>query len=264
MISFDYSQMFPKDHFYSYFTNPLVPIVSVVLYLLFSNIVFNGIKNLFGLTPKGPVIQSITILHSAFLAIYSGWTFYHSFNIVGKHILEHGFVNALCDTDNVLWNQIGWWMTHFYISKYYEFIDTWIVLLKGRTPIFLQTYHHAGIVILMWGFIVTRNTSGVVILVLNSFIHTLMYTYYTLSAFGYSSPLKHYLTQAQMIQFVTGIGMTAALYFFDGCLNQGQTFVLASVQLYAVGLIYLFAMFYIKSYSKKGSKSKDNKEPKDD
>jgi hypothetical protein len=55
----------------------------------------------------------------------------------------------------------------------YEFIDTWIVLLKGRTPIFLQTYHHAGIAIIMWGFEVTANTCGITILALNSFIHTI-------------------------------------------------------------------------------------------
>ena len=33
-----------------------------------------------------------------------------------------------------------------------------IVVLKGKEPMFLQTYHHAGIVILMWGFVVTNNT----------------------------------------------------------------------------------------------------------
>ncbi|RYH20089.1 hypothetical protein EON65_24655 [archaeon] len=71
---------------------------------------------------------------------------------------------------------------------------------------FLQTYHHAGVVFIMWGAVVTQSAAvGGIIICLNSFIHTLMYTYYTLAAFGYSSPLKHYLTSAQMIQFLIGI-----------------------------------------------------------
>jgi hypothetical protein len=179
--------------------------------------------------------------------------------IVRDHITVHGYLASFCDTDNQLWSKIGWWMTHFYISKYYEFIDTWIVLLKGRTPIFLQTYHHAGIAIIMWGFVVTANTCGITILVLNSFIHTIMYTYYTLAAFGYSSPLKHYLTQAQLIQFLTGIGITFLLYFYDSCLNNAQTVMLMAVHIYAVGLIYLFSLFYIESYTKKGKDGKDSK-----
>ncbi|RYG96121.1 hypothetical protein EON65_54900 [archaeon] len=81
-----------------------------------------------------------------------------------------------------------------------------IILLKGREPIFLQTFHHAGVVFSLWGAVVTQSSAvGAVTICLNSFIHTLMYTYYTLAAFGYSSPLKHYLTTAQMTQFLIGI-----------------------------------------------------------
>jgi hypothetical protein len=127
-----------------------------------------------------------------------------------------------------------------------------IVLLKGREPIFLQTYHHAGIVILMWGFVVTANTCGGLITTsFNAFIHTLMYTYYTFAALGYSSPLKHYLTQAQMIQFVVGILLTFPTLFMAGCVNQAQSFVIITIQVYAVVLIALFYQFYVNSYKKK-------------
>ena len=32
----------------------------------------------------------------------------------------------------------------FYFSKYYEYLDTWLVRAKGRQPIYLQKYHHIG------------------------------------------------------------------------------------------------------------------------
>lgn len=256
MITFDYSTLFEKDHFFSYFTHPAVPFGAVVLYLLLSNVVFSSIRSIFNLQPKGPVVQSITIIHSFILAVYSGWTFYNSFGIVYNHFQEHGIINSMCDFDNSLWTKIGWWVTHFYISKFYEFIDTWIILLKGRNPMFLQTYHHAGIVILLWGLVVTANPCGFVMLVLNSFIHTIMYTYYTFAAIGYSSPLKHYLTQAQLLQFIFGIAITFPLHFREKCISQSQKFVLAGVHAYVGVLIVLFGIFYIESYTKKGKDSK--------
>jgi hypothetical protein len=180
-VNFDYKSLFAEDDFYGYFTNPIVPFLSVALYLLLSNVVFSTIRDIFGLESRGFVVQTITRLHSLILAVYSGWTCYYSWGIVVPYMKTHGFWASMCDVDNQLWDgsNLGWWITHFYISKYYEFIDTWIVLLKNRKPMFLQVYHHAGIVILMWAFVVTKATGGgLVLLCLNSGIHTIMYTYY--------------------------------------------------------------------------------------
>jgi len=182
--------------------------------------------------------------------------------MVFPYIWRNGLYPSLCDVNGELWHGLGFgfWVTHFYLSKYYEFIDTWIVLLKGRDALFLQTYRRAGIVILMWGFVVTANTcGGLVTTVFNSFIHTLMYTYYTLAAFGYSSPLKHYLTQAQMVQFVMGITLTLGPHFIPGCVNQAQSLVMAVIQLYALVLIGLFYQFYVNSYKTKKTDAADPK-----
>eukprot|EP01031_Cornospumella_fuschlensis_P040809 gene40809-49770_t len=80
-----------------------------------------------------------------------------------------------------------------------------------------------------------------------------MYTYYTLAAFGYSSPLKHYLTSAQMIQFLIGISLVTLAYPTS---TPAQVVVIVSVQLYTVYLTYLFYQFYQESY---GKKKKDGK-----
>ena len=153
------------------------------------------------------------------------------------------------------------WATHFYISKIYEFIDTFIIILKGRKPSFLQTFHHAGIVLLMWGFTVTSNSVVAIIVCFNSFIHFLMYTYYVLAAFGYKSPLKKYLTSAQIGQFLVGVGISLPFQFIPNCQSPMGSLVLLVAQIYTATLVVLFSFFFLASYktpapSKPAEKSK--------
>jgi GNS1/SUR4 family len=63
-----------------------------------------------------------------------------------------------CDQDGTFWNEggLGAWATAFYISKYYEFVDTWILIAKGKDASFLQVYHHAGIAFIFWAAVASR------------------------------------------------------------------------------------------------------------
>ena len=122
---------------------------------------------------------------------------------------------------------------------------------------FLQTFHHAGIVLMSWSFVVTQNTgSGAILLAFNSFIHSLMYTYYVFAAFGFNSSLKKYLTQAQLAQFIFGGMLTVRTHFIDGCINPAQSITNNGIQIYLVILTGLFYSFYVASYTKK-SKNKE-------
>ena len=81
---------------------------------------------------------------------------------------------------------------------------------------------------------------------------TLMYTYYTFAAFGYSSPLKHYLTQMQITQFIVGLRTTVPIHFMTGADGKPRlTLSLWTIEIYAVVLIVLFAQFYASAYGKK-------------
>eukprot|EP01031_Cornospumella_fuschlensis_P034786 gene34786-42127_t len=119
---FDYKQLFPGSdavsQFYSLFTDPTMPVVAVFLYLTVSKALFDGIRKAFNLQPKGPVVQGITIVHSALLAVYSGWSCYHSWRIMVPYVMKHGFVNAIRDVSGDLWHvqDMQFWVTHFYIS----------------------------------------------------------------------------------------------------------------------------------------------------
>ncbi|KAB2577583.1 putative fatty acid elongation protein 3 [Lasiodiplodia theobromae] len=115
-----------------------------------------------------------------------------------------------------MWNEglafWGWW---FYLSKFYEVLDTVIILAKGKRSSTLQTYHHAGAMLCMWAGIRFMSAPIWMFVFINSGIHALMYTYYTVSALGVRvpQPIKRTLTTMQIAQFVIGANF-AALHLF--------------------------------------------------
>merc|ERR1719491_1647128 len=102
----------------------------------------------------------------------------------------------------------------FYASKIWDFWDTIFIVLgkKWKQLSFLHVYHHSTIFHFYW-INVKVNYDGDVFLtiLLNGFIHTVMYTYYFICMHtkvpetGKSLPIwwKSSLTSLQMIQFVT-------------------------------------------------------------
>ena len=77
-----------------------------------------------------------------------------------------------------IWNEglafYGWL---FYVSKFYEVVDTLIVLAKGKNSSFLQTYHHAGAMLCMWAGIRYMSPPIWMFVLINSGIHGLMVRY---------------------------------------------------------------------------------------
>ena len=74
-----------------------------------------------------------------------------------------------------IWNEglafYGWL---FYISKFYEVMDTAIILIKGKTSSELQTFHHAGAMLCMWAGIRYMSPPIWMFVFINSFLHTFM------------------------------------------------------------------------------------------
>ena len=74
-----------------------------------------------------------------------------------------------------IWNEglafYGWL---FYISKFYEVVDTMIVIAKGKSSSFLQTFHHAGAMMSMWAGIRYMSPPIWMFVQVNSGVHSLM------------------------------------------------------------------------------------------
>lgn len=74
-----------------------------------------------------------------------------------------------------IWNEglafYGWL---FYVSKFYEIVDTFIVLAKGKKSSLLQTFHHAGAMMCMWAGIRYMSPPIWMFVLINSGLHALM------------------------------------------------------------------------------------------
>ena len=94
---------------------------------------------------------------------------------------------------------------------------------------------------------------------LNSGIHTVMYFYYGLSAFGPSIQKylwwKKYLTTLQLVQFIL-VMLHGLMNFIHSC-EFPRSFIVLNVS-QAVLFFYLFLSFYRKSYKKSNLPSKLN------
>eukprot|EP00316_Scyphosphaera_apsteinii_P012698 CAMPEP_0119339832 /NCGR_PEP_ID=MMETSP1333-20130426/99165_1 /TAXON_ID=418940 /ORGANISM="Scyphosphaera apsteinii, Strain RCC1455" /LENGTH=219 /DNA_ID=CAMNT_0007351445 /DNA_START=267 /DNA_END=926 /DNA_ORIENTATION=- len=152
---------------------------------------------------------------------------------------------------------VATWALIFYVSKYYELVDTWILVLKnsdGRyQPSLLQKYHHSGVVLMIWLGMLTQANGGIWGITLNASIHVLMYSYYAAATLGFKSPLAKVLTNMQMAQFVIG-GMLQSsflLYGYDECpaSTPGMLLLLWLVLGYLVGLLLLFSRMHRKKYA---------------
>ncbi|XP_074648260.1 very long chain fatty acid elongase 4-like [Tubulanus polymorphus] len=151
-----------------------------------------------------------------------------------------------------------WW---FFFSKFIELFDTIFMILRGKTNqlSFLHVYHHSTIIPNYW--LAVRFAPGgqaFFAMLLNSFVHVLMYTYYGLSALGPEMRKylwwKKYMTRIQLVQFCLFFTHGAYNYFLTDCDFPAGLNLLVLV--YSTSLIVLFMNFYIREYIHKQNEKK--------
>jgi hypothetical protein len=149
----------------------------------------------------------LVLLHNIFLAIYSAWTLASlcfvlwncwpsmsdpnfvarvanticqitpasELGYIGNPKLLGSMPETFMDHSKYIWSAgVGYLSWVFYISKFYEVVDTFVILAKGKQSSFLQTYHHAGVMLCMWAGVRYASPPALVGIVFNSAIHTLM------------------------------------------------------------------------------------------
>ena len=183
----------------------------------------------------------LSVIHNGLLVAFSAWTFVSLSQILYNDGIvfqsNYYFQNPCFDTVIYL----------FYVSKYYEFIDTFLLYLNGKSPIFLQKYHHIGAVI-CWHFCYVYKVEGIwIATTLNSFVHMIMYSYYLgcLLKINQFRFIKKYITALQLCQLIP---QPICLYLYNTDENYN---ILLFFTFYSIGLIILFGMFYYDAYIKR-------------
>jgi elongation of very long chain fatty acids protein 4 len=92
---------------------------------------------------------------------------------------------------------------------------------------------------------------------LNSWIHVMMYSYYTLSLLKFPCPWKRSITQAQLLQFMSVVVYTVFSTYFvyrEGK-AEAKHYACYFVQTFEmVSMLYLFSLFYSKAYKRRQMK----------
>jgi hypothetical protein len=231
---------------------------SMVAMLVFYNVskpIFKALPKVITPNHSSLLIVFIAVYNFA-LTVFSGVVAYNSWPIVVQHYRTYGLFETYCAPHGALWQESGFgaWAFIFYISKYYEFIDTWILVLKGKEPSFLQIYHHTGIAFCMWVGVLAQSSWLKYVVLFNSVIHTLMYTYFFVNTIHpqYQIKAARRLTSAQIGQFFIGIMLSLRiLYMGDECDTAASRFGLACMQVYCYGLVALFMAFAKRKYKQK-------------
>ncbi|BFG15019.1 hypothetical protein CerSpe_012930 [Prunus speciosa] len=149
------------------------------------------------------------------------------------------------------------WAYIFYLSKIYEFVDTFLIILSGSLHrlTFLHVYHHTMVLVMCYIWLHTSQSLFPAVIAANATVHVVMYTYYLLAALGVRPKWKRRVTEFQIFQFMSSfVGLVWMLiYHFNGsgcCGIWGWCFNI----FFYVSLLAMFMDFHAKSY---GSSKKD-------
>ncbi|KAJ1030466.1 hypothetical protein NDA16_001375 [Ustilago loliicola] len=208
--------------------SPWVPLLTGVVYLFATHATNHrfrpGKPKPADLVKQSYGLSQTVLGHNILLAAYSGWTFFHAFTRIVSYLFNGaaaggvaGITNAYCTVPiaDASFAGLGIYVWLFYISKYYEIIDSVILILKGKPVSNLQSYHHAGAILCMWAAYRYSAPAVFIFLLFNSLVHTLMYTYYSMTAMKlpFTGGLKRSMTTIQITQLVVGCGLAASYGF---------------------------------------------------
>lgn len=147
----------------------------------------------------------------------------------------------------------------YYINmffKMWEFVDTFLLVLRKKPVAFLHAYHHAATLFLTWSQMVEHSAPQWVPIALNLWVHVLMYYYYAMSALRIRVWWKKYLTTLQIAQFIVdviAIGYAYATFIRAG-FDPNVCYGTSRGALIGLGILIsyllLFVRFYVQTYSK--------------
>ena len=223
-------------------TTHIAPIVGIAGYLLYPK----------ELRIDPSLLHGISVIHNRILIMFSGWTFLSLSQILYNDgiVFQSNYYFQNPQFETIIY--------YFYLSKYYEFFDTFLLYLNNKTPLLLQKYHHIGAVI-SWHLMYVYKVDVVwMATLLNSFVHFIMYSYYLgcLMKINQVRFVKQYITSLQLCQFFI---LYVNFYFYRPPVETWfNYYIIIFFASYVVGIIGLFGKFYYHSYLKHGNIEKTN------
>ncbi|CAG7830397.1 unnamed protein product [Allacma fusca] len=162
----------------------------------------------------------------------------------------NGIYSIICEHDAHNY-ATAFWGLMFALSKFVELGDTVFIVLRKQRLIFLHWYHHITVLLLSWFGYEFADTFAH-LYVVNTFVHSFMYTYYALRALKIKIPRRvaMLMTILQISQMVLYCFVNLYSLFEIG---QGRPCNREASFLYGILLIIasyfvLFVNFFVRAY----------------
>ena len=222
---------------------PKYMLCSIFLYLFFINLFY---KHNFHFK----YTKSLLFVHNVISIISSTYIFVGT--IKELYINNYSIYGNELDTTHT---ELTYYMWMFHMTKYYEFMDTLIMVIRNsyRQITFLHIYHHISTVLYTW-YMLYDHPGGDFYLgpLLNSWVHIWMYTYYMLACMMSKENRKNYLwwsqylTKMQIVQFV--INITHSVYSLMYSPYDTPLYIVGFIN--QLSFVVLFGHFYYQKYKK--------------
>eukprot|EP00850_Spirogloea_muscicola_P008118 SM000042S15385 [mRNA] locus=s42:656320:657313:- [translate_table: standard] len=153
--------------------------------------------------------------------------------------------------------RIYFWSYAYYLSKYYELLDTALLLLRAKPLTLLHVYHHALVLVMCYLWLDDQQSLQTIALLTNTGIHVVMYFYYFLHCLGRPPPWRKLVTNLQIVQFVFSFAVSIPFLYLhvtqrEGC--SGFYSWLFNVA-FNFTLLLLFVRFHRQQYAGRRAKN---------
>jgi len=230
-------------------TNPAVPVVSVVAYLLFC---YFGQKYMADKKPFD--LRYPLAAWNALLSLFSFIGMCRTVPYLLGQLISMPYEATVCTDPRYSYGvgPVGLWTMLFILSKVPELVDTVFIVLRKRELIFLHWYHHVTVLLYCWHAYSTLAGTGLYFTAMNFSVHALMYGYFCLQALKMvpKSFPAYLITISQILQMFIGTGVCISAWYYHvsgkTCHNDFQNLVAAGI-MYG-SYLYLFVAFAVKRF----------------
>jgi len=200
----------------------------------------------------------LTMPQNFIMCIYSLYAFLGMFETLWRNWTLNGssLFMLVCDPKHDMMVDMDYWMYTFYLSKYFEYFDSIVLILKGKALVppgnagyLLHIYHHsitANIVWIGWRRDFTVAWVGPVT---NTFVHFFMYGYYLLVELKLLDKKYggRFITPIQLLQFVLCLSLSVYESIFPAKCNSLE---MSTVLWLWANYVIFFLFFYENIFSK--------------
>jgi len=237
-----------------------IPLVAVSLYLVMIPLLRAHVAKVGKYNTR-----SVALAWNLGLSIFSMVGLAACAPVMLSSLLDSGSDFTICA--NASWYGHGWhglWVALFIYSKFFELVDTALLLLSARPVILLHWWHHLTVLLYCWHSYATRSGTGLWYASMNYGVHSVMYAYFgatqhSKAARDYCKPYAMYITLLQLAQMVVGIAVTARAMAVQAAgreCNVNKTNSILGLLMYFSYFVLFLKLFLDNYVLAKGKKTK--------